>query len=101
MKSSFKMVLLGGLTIAAAFTFAAPAAAEYEGPWCLQFNNGRSSAERCQFASFESCAQERILQGTTAFCRQNSRYLPYWQGRGFGGEVAAGPVMRKRKHLHH
>jgi hypothetical protein len=95
-----KVVLLAGLAIAATFTMAAPAAA-YEGPWCLQFNNGRSSAERCQFATFEGCAQERSLAGTTAFCRQNSRYLPYWQGRGFGPEMASGPIIRKKRHRHH
>jgi hypothetical protein len=105
MKSSNKpfmqMALLGGLAIAATFTFAAPAAAEYEGPWCMQFNNGRSAAERCHFVTFEGCAQERIVQGSTAFCHQNPRYLPYWQGRGFGAEAAAAPAMRKRKHRHH
>ena len=95
-----KLVLLGSLAIAATFTFAAPAVA-YEGPWCLQFNLGRSSADRCEFTNFEACAQERILQGTTAFCHQNPRYLPYWQGRGFGPEVGARPSVRKRKHRHH
>jgi hypothetical protein len=93
-----KVVLLAGLAIAAMFTMAAPAAA-YEGPWCVQFNLGRSSADRCEFATFEACAQERILQGTTAFCHQNPRYLPYWQGRGFGVEPAA-PFVHKKRHRH-
>ena len=95
-----KMVLLGSLAIATAFTFAAPAAA-YEGPWCLQFNLGRSSAERCHFTTFEGCAQERILQGTTAFCHQNPRYLPYWQGRGFGPDQPVRLARKtKKKHYH-
>jgi hypothetical protein len=95
-----KMVLLAGLAIAATFTMAAPAAA-YEGPWCLQFNNGLSSAERCHYATFENCAQDRILEGTTSLCRQNSRYLPYWQGRGFAAEPGASVVHRKRhRHRH-
>ena len=93
-----KVVLLAGLAIAATFTMAAPAAA-YEGAWCLQFNNGRSSAERCEYTTFEACAQERSLSGNTAFCRQNSRYLPYWQGRGFGAEPGA-PVVHRKRHRH-
>jgi hypothetical protein len=92
-----KMALLGSLAIAATFTFAAPAEA-YEGPWCLQYNLGRSSAERCHFTTFEGCAQERILQGTTAFCHQNPGYLPYWRGRGVGPEQ---PVKLARKKKHH
>jgi hypothetical protein len=90
-----KMALLGSLAIAATFT--APAEA-YDGPWCLQFSQGRSSAERCSFPTFESCAQERILQGSTAFCRQNSRFLPYWQGRGFGPEQPVRVARKKKKH---
>src|SRR3569833_557428 len=78
-----KMALLGSLAIAATFTFAAPAQA-YEGPRCLQANKGRSVSEICHFRTFEACAQERVLYGTTSFCGQNPRYLPYWQGRGFG-----------------
>ena len=92
-----KMALISILAIAATFTLAAPAEA-YEGAWCLQFNAGRSSSERCSFATFEHCAQERVLQGTTAFCRQNSRFLPYWQGRGFGPEQ---PVRLAKKRKHH
>jgi hypothetical protein len=95
-----QMALAAGLAIAATFTIAAPSKAQYEGPWCLQFSFGRSSAERCEFRSFEACAQERILMGSTAFCRQNSRYLPYWQGRGYGPAVAEQPVPKKRKHKH-
>ena len=100
-RSLLQMALLGSLAIVATFTFAAPAAAEYEGPWCLQFNLGRSSAERCQFTTFEGCAQERILQGTTAFCHENPRYLPYWKDRGFGPEVAGAPIARKKRHHRH
>ena len=100
MKPAKQMALAVGLAIAAAFTITIPAKAQYEGPWCLQFSFGRSSAERCEFRTFEACAQERILMGTTAFCRQNSRYLPYWQGRGYGVEAVQTPT-KKRKHRHH
>ena len=92
-----KMALLGSLAIAATFTFAAPAQA-YEGPWCLQANKGRSVSQICHFRTFEACAQERVLYGTTSFCGQNPRYLPYWQGRGFGPEQPPVRLARKKKH---
>ena len=48
---------------------------------------------------FEACRDERSLWGTTAFCSQNPRYLPYWQGRGFGQEPGR-TLSRKKKHRH-
>ena len=48
---------------------------------------GRAVSRRCcHFRTFEACRDERSLWGSTAFCSQNPRYLPYWQGRGFGEE---------------
>lgn len=88
-----KMALISSLAIAATLTFAAPAEA-YEGAWCLQYNLGRSSAERCHFSTFDGCAQERVLQGTTAFCHPNPYYLASSQGRGVG----QGRPVRKKKH---
>ena len=35
----------------------------------------------------------------SAFCSQNPRYLPYWQGRGFGEEPVRA-VRYKKKHRH-
>ena len=53
-----------------------------DAPWCLNMPlGGGSVAERCDFRTFEACNADRIL--SNAFCVQNSRYLPYWQGRGF------------------
>ena len=40
----------------------------------------------------------RSLNGTTAFCSQNPRYLPYWQGRGFGPEPVLKVARKKRHH---
>ena len=85
-----KLLMFGAMAAAMALP---PATAEaYEGPWCLRFSTGRGSAERCSFRTFDACRAERSLYGTTAFCSQNPRYLPYWQGRGFGEE----PVRAKR-----
>ena len=39
-----------------------------------------SIAEICHFNTFEACRDERSHWGTTAFCSQNPRFLPYWQG---------------------
>ena len=41
-----------------------------------------------------------MLYGTTSFCGQNPRYLPYWQGRGFGPAEPV-KVVRKHKKKHH
>lgn len=76
---------------------AAPAEA-YEGPWCVKANVGfRTVTEICHFRTFEACRDERSLWGSTAFCVQNSRYLPYWQGQGFR-EQPRRKLSRKAKH---
>ena len=85
-----------GLLTAAALLPAANVEA-YEGPWCMRANAGRSVTEICHFNSFEACRNERSLWGTTAFCSQNPRYLPYWQGRGFGPEPVRA-LRYKKKH---
>ena len=70
-------LVLGGLMPAAV-------AEAYEGPWCLKANVGRGSvSEICHYRTFEACRDDRGLWGSTSFCSQNPRYLPYWQGRGF------------------
>ena len=89
--------LLGGLLTVVALLPTANAEA-YEGPWCMRANAGFGSiAEICHFQSFEACRNERSLWGSTAFCSQNPRYLPYWQRRGFGEESGRVP-SRKKKH---
>jgi len=87
-----------GLLTAAALLPAANVEA-YEGPWCMRANAGRSVTEICHFNSFEACRNERSLWGTTAFCSQNPRYLPYWRGRGFGPEPVRA-LRYKKKHRH-
>jgi hypothetical protein len=77
--------LMGALAAGGALALSGPASA-YEGLWCLRASMGRSVSEQCHFTTFEACRDERSLWGTTAFCSQNPRYLPYWQGRGFSGE---------------
>ena len=72
----------------------------YEGPWCMRANAGFGSiAEICHFNTFEACRAERNHWGTTAFCSQNPRYLPYWQARGFGQEPDR-VLPRRKKHRH-
>ena len=93
-----RRLLWVGLLTAAALLLAANAEA-YEGPWCMRGNLGRSVAEICHFQTFEACSNERSLWGTTAFCSQNPRYLPYWQGRGFGPEPVRA-LRYKKKHRH-
>ncbi len=89
-----KLLILGALA-AVTLLPEGPAQAQMEGPWCLRANIGRGVSERCDFRTFEACAHERMLFGTTAFCNQNSRYLPYWQGR--FGEQPSSTVVRKKK----
>jgi hypothetical protein len=85
--------------LTAALLLPAATAEAYEGPWCMRGNAGRSVTEICHFQSFEACRNERTLWGTTAFCSQNPRYLPYWQARGFGQEPGR-MLSRKKKHRH-
>jgi hypothetical protein len=93
-----RLLWIGLLTVAP-LLLAADAEA-YEGPWCMRANAGFGSiAEICHFNSFEACRNERSLWGTTAFCSQNPRYLPYWQGRGFGSEPVRA-LRYKKKHRH-
>ena len=93
-----RRLLWTGLLTAAALLPAVSAEA-YEGPWCMRANAGFGSiAEICHFNSFEACRDERYHWGTTAFCSQNPRYLPYWQARGFGEKP--GWVVRKNKKKH-
>ena len=91
-----KLLWIGLLT--GAGLLPAATAEAYEGPWCMRASVGRGSvAEICHFDSFEACRNERSLWGGTAFCSQNPRYLPYWQGRGFGEEPAR-VMLRNKKH---
>ena len=85
--------------LTAAVLMPAATAEAYEGPWCMRGNAGRSVTEICHFQTFEACRNERSLWGTTAFCSQNPRYLPYWQGRGFGPEPVRAQRYKK-KHRH-
>ena len=56
----------------------------YEGPWCVKATIGRGSVVNiCHFRTIEQCLQERTLWGSSSFCVQNARYLPYWQNRGY------------------
>jgi hypothetical protein len=92
-------LILGGALMAAIWL--PGEASAYEGPWCLRASVGRGTvAEICHFATFEACARERFHYGSTSFCGQNPRYLPYWQGRGFGAETAPPPRRYKKKHRH-
>ena len=51
----------------------------YQGPWCAVFSLGFGTVqERCDFVSFEMCRREALHYGSSAFCRQNNWYAPYW-----------------------
>ncbi len=77
-----KLLICGAL--AACALLPAESALAYEGPWCLKASLGFSAVtERCHFATFEACRHERGSWGGSAFCVQNPRFLPYWQGQGF------------------
>ena len=94
-----KLLLCGALAAASLFPVA-PAQAYGDAPWCLKASIGLGVvSERCDFPTFETCRNERPMWGNGAFCVQNSRYLPYWQGRGFDREASRKPA-RKSKHRH-
>ena len=90
-----KLLMCGA--IAAAVLLPASTAAAYEGPWCLRYNTGYGSAERCSFTTFEACRGERSLYGTTASCTQNPGYLPYWQSRGFDQQPRPKVAHKKKR----
>ena len=92
-----RKLLLRAAVAASALLPAAPARAYGDGPWCLKFSVGRGVSERCDYSTFEACRGEG-LRGTS-FCIQNSRYLPYWQGRGFDQQPRQTP-LRKKHHRH-
>jgi len=67
----------------------APAQA-YNGPWCGVYSTGRSSHERCDYRTFESCRMD-IIAGNRGFCRPSQ----YWQG---DSQAYAPRYRKKRKH---
>ncbi len=92
--------LLIGVALAAGTLLpATPAAAYDEGTWCLKASIGAGVVtERCHFRTFESCSAERNAWGASAFCVQNSRFLPYWQGRGIEQEPRQARIKKRRHH---
>lgn len=95
-----RKLLFGGLLAASVLLLAEPATA-HEGPWCMRASVGQGAVrEICHFQTFEACRNERTRWGTTAFCSQNPRYLPYWQGRGFDREPGRKPMRKKHRRPH-
>lgn len=93
-----RAILLAAAMAAIAFSSVSPARAYGNAPWCLKANVGVGVVtERCDFPNFETCGRERPAWGNSAFCVQNSRYLPYWQGR-FGDEPVRRPLRKTRRH---
>ena len=91
-------LLMGAALVAGAMAASAPAEAYPEGPWCLKANIGNGAVtERCYFGSFESCNAERGGWGSSAFCVQNARFLPYWQGRGIEPEPRRARFKKHRR----
>jgi hypothetical protein len=86
-----KLLVLAALTAAVALPPRAGFA--YEGPWCAVVNQGGDVIEElCSMRSFEMCLTEARSWGSSAFCRQNSRYPGYWNNQ---GEPA--PRMRAKR----
>ena len=95
----WKLVTSGALA-AGLLLPAAPALSYQEGPWCLKASIGNGTyAEICHFRSFEACRDERGAWGNSAFCVQNSRFLPYWQGRGIEPDSRRARIKKKRRPL--
>jgi hypothetical protein len=89
-----KLLWCGTVIAATLLLPASGARAHGDAPWCMNMPlGGGSVAERCDFRTFEACSADRIL--SNAFCVQNSRYLPYWQGHGFDEPHK---VVRKKLH---
>jgi hypothetical protein len=60
-------------------------------PWCVVYNMGADIIhEGCTYSTFEACNQERMLQGSTAFCRQNPAFPGYY--------AQPGRTPKARKH---
>jgi hypothetical protein len=95
MKLPLKTLAMLGLLSAMALGGGSPSQA-YEGPWCAVLNLGFGSVqERCGMATFEMCRREAQAFGSSSFCRQNSRYLPYW---GVGDERR--PLRKKKRRVY-
>ena len=78
MKKPAKMLWSLGLLSVLAIGAAKPAQA-YDGPWCAVYSLGFGAvSEKCDMPTFETCLHEARIFGSTAFCRQNSYYAPYW-----------------------
>ena len=91
-----RKLLVCGALAAAALMPAARAQAYPEGPWCLKASMGFGVVtERCEFRTFEACRDERGIWGASAFCVQNPRFLPYWQGRGIEQEPRRARIKKK------
>ena len=58
-------------------TFAAPARAQTNYPWCSNFADGFGGTN-CGFVSFEQCMN--TVRGSGGFCNQNDMYHPQRTG---------------------
>ena len=69
-----------------------PAAARYEGPWCMHMTIGRDTViSRCDMRSYEACRAEMFGIGGS-YCTQNPYY--WWNAK-------AEPPRRKAKRRAH
>jgi hypothetical protein len=92
-----KTLAAGFVSAALALFSAQPANAYGDAPWCLKANVGVGFVQEiCDFRTFEGCAAERPHFGSSSFCVQNSRYLPYWNGNRPASEPQR-RHLRKRK----
>jgi hypothetical protein len=86
-----KKALLVSIAFAASSLLGSVPAQAYNGPWCGVYSTGRSSHERCDYRTFESCRMD-IIAGNRGFCRPSQ----YWQG----DSQAYAPRYRKKSRKH-
>jgi hypothetical protein len=72
--TAFKLALSGAAVFAASSTFAPPAQAAIEYPWCVLYGAGMGggSARNCGFVSYEQCMM--TARGDGGWCEKNSFY---------------------------
>jgi hypothetical protein len=83
------LILIAAL--ACATSGATSSVAEPVPPWCLKADVGAdATVDFCHFHTFEQCARERFLYGTTSFCILN----PHYYFRAQAGEKRPGRSRR-------
>ena len=71
--TGFRFALCAALAAAALSSFASPAAAAIEYPWCVQYGGGDDNGARnCGFVSYDQCML--TARGAGGMCERNLFY---------------------------